>query len=89
MYWYYYQRAYGVTPWWKNWITRLQILQFAASFVSLCVMLFMRFGAAAPKAQCAGERAVAFNALFNAILLSGFLGVLGRNTQHKSRPKAE
>ena len=83
MYCYYTMRAYGITPWWKNYITRMQIVQFMTSFASLCVGLWLRFTPAGPSA-CAGEGAVLFNAAFNLILLSGFVGVLFRNTKTKT-----
>ena len=87
MYFYYFQRAYGVIPWWKNYITTLQIVQFMTSFASLLVGLYLKYTPAGPD-TCAGEGAVLFNAGFNLILLQGFVGVLTRNTSGGKAKKA-
>ncbi|KAK4467026.1 putative elongation of fatty acids protein [Cladorrhinum samala] len=68
MYWYYFQSARGVRIWWKEWITRLQIIQFIIDlgfvyfasytyFVSTYWPWFPNAG------QCAGEEFAAFSGI--------------------------
>jgi len=65
MYWYYFQAARGVQVWWKQWITRLQIIQFVIDlgfvyFASYTYFTSTYWPHITNMGKCAGEEFAAF-----------------------------
>ncbi|KAE9364627.1 GNS1/SUR4 membrane protein [Stipitochalara longipes BDJ] len=68
MYWYYFQSARGVRIWWKEWITRLQIMQFVIAlgfvyFASYTYFTSTYFPWMPNHGKCAGEEFAAFSGI--------------------------
>jgi len=68
MYWYYFQSARGVRIWWKEWITRLQIIQFVIDlgfvyFASYTYFTSTYFPWMPNAGHCDGEEFAAFSGM--------------------------
>ncbi|KAL3957621.1 hypothetical protein ACCO45_008199 [Purpureocillium lilacinum] len=75
MYWYYFQSARGVKIWWKEWVTRLQIIQFIIDlgfvyFASYTYFTSTYFQWMPNAGTCAGEEFAAFSGI---AILSSYL----------------
>jgi len=75
MYWYYFQSARGVRIWWKEWITRLQIVQFVIDLFFVYFASYTYFTSTywpwmPNMGKCAGEEFAAFAGI---IFLSSYL----------------
>lgn len=76
MYYYYARAALKLRTSWKNWITRLQIVQFLTSFGLLSAALYAHPDMFSQASPCAGKVPLVLNGVFNVTLISLFFRVL-------------
>lgn len=74
MYYYFYLKSCNIEPWWKNYVTTLQIIQFVTSLILFAITLYYHFTIR----PCNGMNYLYLNGIFNVTLLFGFVDVLGK-----------
>ncbi|KAI9727217.1 MAG: hypothetical protein M1834_008477 [Cirrosporium novae-zelandiae] len=95
MYWYYFQSSRGIRIWWKEWITRLQILQFVIDlgfvyFASYTYFTSTYFPWMPSYGSCAGEEFAAFAGIgiissYLLLFISFYVATYKKST--KGRPR--
>ncbi|KAL8699476.1 MAG: hypothetical protein Q9201_005986 [Fulgogasparrea decipioides] len=98
MYWYYFQSARGVRIWWKEWITRLQIIQFVIDlgfvyFASYTYFSSTYFPRLPTFGKCAGEEFAAFAGIgilssYLLLFISFYLATYKKSTSTKGRKRS-
>lgn len=88
MYQYYAARGMGLPTPWKRLITKLQIVQFATSFLLVGGFVYFTLQRR-DTGGCAGTYALLYNLLFNATLLLQFVGVDKKNAENARGAKGE
>jgi len=68
MYYYYYLAGCGKPPWWKKYVTSLQIFQFVMSFVATGMWAYFHF-----TVGCSFNKVIAISVAFNGWLLCMFV----------------
>ncbi|KAH7152292.1 GNS1/SUR4 family-domain-containing protein [Dactylonectria estremocensis] len=94
MYWYYFQSARGIRIWWKEWVTRLQIVQFIIDlgfvyFASYTYFTSTYFPAMPNAGHCAGEEFAAFSGMgiissYLVLFISFYLATYKRDGKSKN-----
>lgn len=98
MYWYYFQSARGIRIWWKEWVTKLQIIQFIidlgfvyfASYTCFASTYFPHFPNAG---QCAGGEFAAISGIgilssYLVLFISFYLATYRKDSKAPSGRKA-
>ncbi|ROW15458.1 hypothetical protein VPNG_02362 [Cytospora leucostoma] len=95
MYWYYFQSARGVRIWWKEWVTRLQIIQFIIDlgfvyFASWTYFTSAYFPWLPNMGKCAGEEFAAFSGIavltsYLVLFILFYIATYKKDTQRTTR----
>lgn len=84
MYGYFALRSIGIKPWWKNYITYLQIIQFSFGMFWLGRFFYEYYFQGI---KCQGETNLFVSSAFNVSMLYMFVGVLTTNTKKQKTKK--
>lgn len=76
MYYYYYLTGMGIRPWWKKYVTSLQILQFVTSFIATSIWAYYHFTVGCHFLTLIGI-SVAFNGWLLLMFVSFYLSSYG------------
>jgi hypothetical protein len=79
MYYYYYLGCCGRSPWWKKYVTSLQIVQFVSSFVATGIWSYFHL-----TVGCGFVKVIAISVAFNAWLLCMFVAFYSTTYKKKS-----
>lgn len=84
MYYYFYLKSKNIDPWWKRYVTKLQIVQFMFSLVVFVWTVYLVFGQGR---ECNSMSYLYIQLFFNVTLLMGFFGVLSSGSGGKDSKK--